>query len=130
MKLDDFTNAYVVCALWSTNDESDETGRQPLDLNYDIEDINNETLQGMINDCKLFQQKIGAVSQDSYIGSNPDNYNVDTMIGHDFWLTRNGHGAGFWDGDWEKSTGERLDSIAKCFGETYIYIGDDNKIYS
>jgi|TARA_R110000744_G_scaffold366338_1_gene475354 hypothetical protein len=21
-------------------------------------------------------------------------------IGHDFWLTRNGHGAGFWDGDW------------------------------
>lgn len=22
-------------------------------------------------------------------------------IGHDFWLTRNGHGAGFWDGDWK-----------------------------
>lgn len=22
------------------------------------------------------------------------------MAGHDLWLTRNGHGAGFWDGDW------------------------------
>ena len=23
--------------------------------------------------------------------------------GTDFWLTRNGHGAGFWDGDWDYS---------------------------
>ena len=25
----------------------------------------------------------------------------DGQIGHDFFLTRNGHGAGFWDGAWD-----------------------------
>lgn len=38
-------------------------------------------------------------------------------IEHDFYLTRNGHGAGFWDGDYEK--GEELTKVAKSFGEDY-----------
>jgi hypothetical protein len=49
--------------------------------------------------------------------------------GHDFWLTRNGHGAGFWDrglGD----LGERLSKAAKVYGEVYLYPGDDGKVYS
>lgn len=50
-------------------------------------------------------------------------------LGHDFWLTRNGHGAGFWDGDLEHDLGERLSQACKTFGECYIYAGDDNLIY-
>ena len=38
-------------------------------------------------------------------------------IEHDFFLTRNGHGAGFWDGDYEK--GDELTEIAKSFGDDY-----------
>ena len=47
---------------------------------------------------------------------------------HDFWLTRNGHGAGFWDGDWEHEAGERLTADSKRFGEVSIYSNDHNEL--
>ena len=50
-------------------------------------------------------------------------------VGHDFWLTRNGHGAGFWDGDYEKEIGIKLTELSQQFGECHAYVGDDNKIY-
>ena len=39
------------------------------------------------------------------------------MGGHDFWLTRNRHRAGFWDGDWEDSHGRHQTNLANDFGE-------------
>jgi hypothetical protein len=49
--------------------------------------------------------------------------------GHDFWLTRNGHGAGFWDGDWPEEVGKRLTEASKKYGEVYLYV-QDGKIFS
>jgi hypothetical protein len=43
-----------------------------------------------------------------------------SQMGHDFWLTARGHGAGFWDGDWEwiyDGCGNDLTDIAKTFPE-------------
>ncbi len=51
-----------------------------------------------------------------------------SSIGHDFWLTRNDHGAGFWD----RSLGELGDNVSKIsteLGGRDIYEGDDKKIY-
>ena len=45
------------------------------------------------------------------------------QIGHDFILTRNGHGAGFWDrglGD----RGERLSAWARSFGTVWAFVSD------
>ncbi len=39
---------------------------------------------------------------------------------HDFWLTRNGHGAGFWDGDWPEPAASRLTTNSKAYGEVYL----------
>lgn len=47
----------------------------------------------------------------------------------DFWLTRNGHGVGFWDRD-VGAVGDRLTKACKKFGETYLYVGDDGKIHT
>jgi len=47
---------------------------------------------------------------------------------HDFILTRNDHGAGFWDGHWHAPWGDRLTDLAKRFGETYLYV-EDGMIY-
>jgi hypothetical protein len=50
------------------------------------------------------------------------------QLGYDFYLTANGHGAGFWDrglgelGNW-------LTSIANPYGEMGIYVGDDGFLY-
>ncbi len=54
-KLDDFTEAYIECALWSSTDQSSDSGGEPLDDNYDASDIAPETLEKMVADCKAFQ---------------------------------------------------------------------------
>lgn len=47
------------------------------------------------------------------------------QAGIDFWLTRNGHGTGFWDrgeyGGWQTF----LTLEAEKFGEAAVYLGDD-----
>ena len=125
-QLDEFTLAYIECALWSTNDESDESGGDPLDENYGPKDIASVTLDTMIADCKRFQKEN---ADDIAAGPDGHNYSATGRAGHDFWLTRNSHGAGFWDGDWPEEVGERLTEASKAFGEINLYVGDDDLIY-
>lgn len=53
----------------------------------------------------------------------------DGAIGHDFWLTRNRHGAGFWDrfgGDQEgERIGRELTKEAHPYGEAHLFANDD-----
>ena len=46
--------------------------------------------------------------------------------GHDFWLTRNGHGAGFWDRSdcLPEDAGERLTDAAEKYGEVDLTVDD------
>jgi hypothetical protein len=55
-KLDDFTLAYIACALWCSDDDSTPSGGDPLERNYSIADIAPETLRKMVNDCAAFQR--------------------------------------------------------------------------
>jgi hypothetical protein len=50
---------------------------------------------------------------------------------HDFILTRNHHGAGFWDGDWHEPWGERLTTLAHTFPpiESYLDDNDTRQLY-
>lgn len=43
------------------------------------------------------------------------------MIGHDLWLTRNRHGAGFWDRGLG-ALGDRLSDAARLLGEATSYV--------
>lgn len=49
-------------------------------------------------------------------------------LAHDFWLTRNNHGAGFWDGDWGE-LGDKLTELSEEFGSKDVYVGDDDLCY-
>ena len=112
-RLDAFTRQYMETALWSSVDDK---GRE-LDRNYDITDIAPVTVREMVRDCAAFQRV------------NWRDIQVDpARAGHDFWLTRNHHGAGFWDGDWGKA-GKRLTKAAHAFGMVNLYVGDDGLIY-
>lgn len=117
--LDPFTRAYMECALWSTNDESTPSGGEPMDTNYSITDIADETVVVMRADCDKFQAE-----------NAEDIRGEESQAGHDFWLTRGGHGCGFWEvPDWPEEAGKRLTAAAKAFGEFDLYVGDDGKIY-
>jgi hypothetical protein len=65
-----------------------------------------------------------------YLSANKGRFGNDLAgaAGHDFQLTRNGHGAGFWDGDWEH--GDALTAIAKTFGTVSVTftVNDDDEI--
>jgi hypothetical protein len=122
---DDFVNGYMTAALWITNDDEDT----PLDSNFCIDDIDADTKAEMIEDCRKFLEKCGHLIVEENCTGNSD-CSVMAYAGHDFWLTRNGHGCGFWDGDWADSVEEVLTEAAKEFGEVYLYPGDDGKIYS
>jgi hypothetical protein len=94
---EDMLAGYVEAALWSTLDylgDTDESGNySPLDARYGIEDIGAETLERMRSDCAEFAAA-NAADLDLYYDRL--HYGPD-QAGHDFWLTREGHGAGFWD---------------------------------
>lgn len=116
--MEEFVLAYITAALWSSTDESRPDGGDPLDKNYTQEDISAETLLKMREDCQKFydehQEDIGLAF---------------AKAGHDFWLTRNGHGCGFWDGDWPKEIGQRLTEASEIFDNFDLYVGDDDIIY-
>ena len=128
--LDEFTLAYIETALWSSNDESDpETGGEPMDRNYSADDLAPAALARMTFDCKAFKAANGHWFTDEHCLKHGPDFGIDGRAGHDFWLTRNGHGAGFWDGDWSEEAGEALTKAADTFGEFNLYVGDDNLIY-
>ncbi len=119
-KLNSFQSGYIEAALWSSTDETDEQGGEPLDRNYTLEDIAPEALAKMLADCDAFE----AQNEDllALAGTREQN-------GHDFWLNRNGHGVGFWDRGY-LIVGEKLSDACKAFGEASLYVGDDNLIYN
>lgn len=96
--------AYIITALWSETGDNCE----PLDDNYSIKNIPQATLDTMAAELAAF-----LIEATPYI-----NGDYDGAV-HDFWLTRNGHGAGFWDGDW--THGDTLTTIAHKYRECHLY---------
>jgi hypothetical protein len=109
--LEAMLDSYIETALWSSNDNSDDSGGKPLDDNYGPDDILKATLRAMRADCKAF----GKANETDIDGNW-------ARAGHDFWLTRNHHGAGFWDGDWPEDAGERLTKASHAYGEIDLYV--------
>lgn len=118
---------YVECALWLETDDND----RPLNENYSKGDLPRETKNRMRADCAQFYE-LNMDLCDLWFARRTPEY-----TGHDFWLSRNGHGSGFWDrfmvsaGDseeWE-ALGRRLQAAAERFGEAHLYIGADGEIY-
>ena len=153
---DAFTKAYVEAALWSSSaelgkcDQCDSgrvtvnpeteccascggkvwgTDRSFQDLEMEVDSIAEQTLDSIVADCAKFQMDNAELLID---GNNLKNgvYTTDERAGQDFWLTRNGHGCGFWDGDWAEPAATKLTEASKAFGEVSLYIGDDGLIYA
>lgn len=126
-----FFRAYVGTALWSSTDDDGE----PLDSARDIDDVAPETLDKMRDDCAAFYD---ANSEHIHCDGAPLSREFDGSIaareaalaGHDFWLTRCGHGAGFWDGDWPEPAATILEKAADTFGNVDLYLGDDGRIHA
>jgi hypothetical protein len=76
--------------------------------------MEESTYEHVHKDCATFWRSCRALIESGDDGQSPE------QAGHDFWLTRNGHGAGFWDGDWPVN-GDTLYLIAKSYDEIHVY---------
>lgn len=116
-ELEQFTQAFITALLWS---EMDEDG-DPIDNYYDETDLSEELKEKIETDCKKFFDE----NYEIMVNANRD----FSRHGHDFCLTRNGHGVGFWDRGYG-NLGNILTEKCKPYGEINAYIGDDGLIYS
>ena len=126
--LTEFERGYISAALW-TFDENAPSG--DYSISGRIEElfplIDQDTLQKIRNACNEFQEK-----HIDLLGQAGD----DSQNGHDFWLSRNHHGAGFFDRDYDNevegsylSVGDTLQKHAQSCGQCDVYYGDDGNIY-
>lgn len=120
MSLKTFTDAYLRALMWS---ETDDEGR----CFEDKAEITDEALATIEADCRAFY----TAYVDTWRGAHrrASEYTDDELAGFDLALTRNGHGAGFWDGDWEEPAASTLTEAAKRWGPQGLYRGDDGKVY-
>ena len=108
---------YIIAALWADAPE----GTRPR--------VTRQAKEKALTDCLAFCQACGPDvlrdvqrrHADGY-GAHPDcgqAFPEFAAMGHDLWLTRNGHGAGFWDRKEleEGDLGDKLTAIAKGMKE-------------
>ena len=116
----DFCNAYIKTALWSSH-SYDENGNQEDDDLQGYE-LAEETVKIMKADCHNFLSDVVTEQLWDYVKDKM------SAAGCDFWLTRNHHGTGFWDGDWGGAE-HNLTDLAHTYGSADLYVGDDGLVY-
>lgn len=130
--MDSLVKAFLVTLLWSSSNDKGN----PLDRDYDIDDI---YANDILKVSELIEKFKIAVENDSVLVSLENITEVTgndySTIMHDLCLTMNGHGAGFWDGDYSDDGigsgifGDRLTKIAHTLGTMDLYVGDDGTLY-
>lgn len=122
--IDRVLDGYTDCALWSSIDSEGN----PLDgLGLSI---SAETLAGMRADVARFLAQNDALCTAAL---ECPGYTFE-RLGHDLWLTRNRHGAGYWDRAEleipyvDGTLGRALTDAAHGLGECYLVVGDSGEI--
>ena len=121
-KLDIIVDSYLETAIWTEEDGNAELEGKTI---HDFSDnarnqAREEILWFLKNSTAMFGSSV--FTDVSY-----------TSIGHDIWLSRNHHGAGFFDRGYEKEISDFLMYLSHELGDINIYIkefdNEDSKIY-
>lgn len=116
-KLDTFTRQFLETALWAECDH-DKENNPPLDQDFSITDFAEETVLKLKEDCDSFREANAELLKQA---------GDDEQNGHDFWLSRNGHGVGFFDRNYGE-VGNKLHDAIKPYGSVFLYV-QDGKIH-
>jgi hypothetical protein len=102
----DVMRGYVAALLWTEGLDRD---------GYAAGDLTVDSLNGI---REQIESTLATVEEE-----HPETFDrMDAeQFGHDFWLTRNGEGAGFWDRDLGE-LGDWLTALVKPYGESYVYV--------
>lgn len=120
-ELDSFTQGYIAALFWTEEERLAEEGCE----NAGPGDMLPDFLKKCVADCARFQTE----NADDLEAATERGRDAE-CCGHDFWLTRNGHGVGFWDrpeleaGD----LGESLSEAARRFGTVDVGTDGNGKV--
>jgi len=104
-------DGYIETALWSSGDDG-EFDEKTI---HDVDDASKNVAK---NDILQFINQANENAKDEL------NSYDESQLGHYLWLSRNGHGAGFFD-----DNNDKLQDIARSMKEKNVYTGDDGIIY-
>lgn len=115
LNLNAFVESYLATAAWVTVDSE----------YYENDSFTREAKEQAEADCKKFISMVCAAFPEDRANellTMPGN-DLTYLAPHDFFLTRNGHGAGFWDKEdtYGIEAAAKLTAIAKECGECYCY---------
>lgn len=108
--LDEMVASYIETSLWAGHAE------YPQDINpellnefFSADDVSAADREAITEDCRGFIEQCADDLAELEAG----------QVGHDFYLTRNRHGAGFWDRGLG-ALGDRLTKAAHSWGSSYL----------
>lgn len=89
--LDAMAIGYIKAAIFTTMDDND----RPLDRRFSTDSVGPDVRAAAKEACDAFRDENKVLVAQAL--AQPD-YS-EARLGNDFWMTRNGHGTGFWDRD-------------------------------
>jgi hypothetical protein len=117
--LDAFTGGYIEAMYFADTGEGDQPSSGA--------ELALETRRRIILACQQFQRVNADLLTRAYdrVGYS------EARAGHDFYLTQNGHGAGYWDRDEldADGLGDALTDAAKLYTAVDLYEGDNGLLY-
>ena len=133
-QINSFIKGYLTAALWSSTDtlpssrDNPDNDGETVNLD-DFEWADGEDVK-LHGDCVDFIATYEAdlLTYAEERNFHPGGYDVWECAGHDFWLTRNGHGVGYWDRCLGE-LGQRLTAASKTYGCVDLYLGNDELVY-
>lgn len=113
-----FIRGYVTAGLWCDAIDAADPGAEMGGMNGLGDTPDADTMKSIREDCTAFMEaNIGDLmdycDQRSY---DPSQGKPEDYAGHDFWLSRGGHGTGFFDRGLG-ALGDRLQEEARLYGD-------------
>lgn len=122
--ISDFIHGYKLALLWSSGDGE---GNQ----SYEAFELSPEAVAECEKDCREFIAVAAPLLLQYAEKIKSKDYSSWDMAGHDFWLTRAGHGVGYGDRGLD-DLGDQLSALCGYgaqFGNKEAYLGADNLVY-
>lgn len=114
-----FTQAFIEALYFTDTGDVD----QP-DSDAELEP---ESLLDIQAECRSFWRRFGC-----YVVTDVCREAFDDPViqaGHDFHMTRNGHGVGFWEEEWPECYRDLLTKGAKGYGEVWLAEQENGLLY-
>lgn len=132
----EFLRGYLDCLVWlGTRDDENGSG-EPIDDEVSADDLAERLtlaeLREIQSDCAGFQELAAdalRAIEESGIGVQARECSFEAYQGHNFCLTRSGHGTGFWDRGYPEPHASKCSDDSKSFGAQSLMLAEDGTLF-